>query len=93
MMLDAQIISISVGISFLSCIQAEIYFIPYPLPVTGRTVFDLSLTTTHGSVQISPVVFLDIENIGIAVGISLLSRIQTEIYVILYPFPLTGRHL
>jgi len=31
-----------------------------------------------------------IKNIGIAVGISLLSRIEAEIYVILYPLPDTG---
>jgi len=53
-------------------------------------IFDFSLTPKHGSVQISPVALLDIENIGIAVGISLLSRIQAEIS---YPLPVTGRHL
>jgi len=43
-------------------------------------------------------VLLDIENIGIyyipiAVGISLLTPIQAEIYVISYTLPVTGRHL
>jgi len=36
---------------------------------------------------------LDIENIGKAVGISLLSRIQAAIYVIPYPLPVTGRNI
>jgi len=37
-------------------------------------------------------VSLDIEKIGIAVRISLLSRVQAEIYVISYPLPVLGRH-
>jgi len=33
------------------------------------------------------------DNVGIAIGISLLSCIYTEIFVISYPLPVTGRHL
>jgi len=56
-------------------------------------IFDFSLTPTHGSVWISPVVLLDIENIGIAVEISLISHLQAQIDVLPYPLPVTGRHL
>jgi len=56
-------------------------------------IFDFSLTLTNGSIRISPVVLLDIKNIGIAVGIVLLACVQTEIYVISYLFPDKGRHL
>jgi len=51
------------------------------------------VTPKNGSIYINPVVILDIENIGIAVGISLLSCIHAEIYVIAYALPVTGRHL
>jgi len=53
------------------------------------TIIDLSLTPTNGGVYVNPVVLLDIENIFIAVGISLLSCIYKvhEIYVIPYPLP------
>jgi len=56
-------------------------------------IFDFSLSPTHVIVYISQVVLLDIETIGIAVGILMLSRIKAEIYVISYPLPVTGRHL
>jgi len=52
------------------------------------SIFDFLCTLT-----IIPVELLDIENIGIAVGISLLWCIQAEIHVIPYPLPVTGRHL
>jgi len=57
------------------------------------TIFDFSLTPTHGSVQVSPVLLPDLETIGIAVGMSLLSCLQAEIYVISYPHPVSSRHL
>jgi len=56
-------------------------------------IIDLSLTPTHGSAYNSPIVLLDIDNIGIIVGISLLSRIQAEKYAIPYSLPVTGHHL
>ena len=58
-------------------------------------IFDLWLTPTTHSIQTSPIVFLDLENVGIAVEISLLSCIQAEIYVIIcfsYLLPVYGRH-
>jgi len=54
---------------------------------------NLPQTLTWKSIRISPVMMHDAKNIGIAVEISLLSRIQAEIYVIPYPLPVTGRHL
>jgi len=47
----------------------------------GRHLW-FSFTPTNDSIYISPVGLLDIEKIGIAVGISLLSCMQAEIYVI-----------
>jgi len=41
-------------------------------------IFNASLTLTYGSVYFSPVMLIDLESIGIAVGIALLSRIQAE---------------
>jgi len=54
---------------------------------------NLPQTLTWKSIQISPVMMLDANNINIPIGISLLSRIQAEIYVISYPLPITGRYL
>jgi len=48
---------------------------------------------TWKSIRISPVMILDVKNLNITVGISLLSRVQAEIYVFPYPLPVTGRHL
>jgi len=46
------------------------------------------------SIPIFPIFsMLDIANIGKAVGISLLSRIKAEIYVISYLLPVSDRHL
>jgi len=45
-------------------------------------------TTTQKSIRISAVMMLDAKNVSIAVEISLLSRIQAEIYVIPFPLPL-----
>ena len=40
-----------------------------------------------------PVVLLNTENMGITVGISLLSQIRAEVCIISYLFLVTGRHL
>jgi len=53
---------------------------------------NLPQTLTWKSIRI-PVMMLDAKNINIAVGISLLSHMQAEIYVISYPLPVTDRHL
>ena len=44
-------------------------------------IFDLPVTLTSKSIQTNYTVFLDPENVGVAVGISLLSCIQAEIFV------------
>jgi len=44
-------------------------------------------------IRISAVIMPDLENISIAVRISLVSCIQAEIYVIPYSHPVTGRHI
>jgi len=69
---------LAVEIAFLSSLQAEIYAIPvaaildFPLPVSS------SLTVQHYHY---PYLIVG-ENIGIVVGISLLSCVRAEIYVI-----------
>jgi len=47
-------------------------------------IFDLTVTPTSEGIRTSPTVLLDPENEGVAVGISLLSYIQAEIYDIAY---------
>ena len=56
------------------------------------SLFDFPLIRSLGSLRSSLVVVPDAENISIAVGISLLSRIRAEIYVISYLLPVIGRH-
>jgi len=48
--------------------------------------------TVTGSVQLSLVVLLDIENMRIAVGMLLLSCVQAEIYVVSYLLQVSGLH-
>jgi hypothetical protein len=45
------------------------------------------------SIQPSLIVLLDPGNVGVAVGISLLSYIQAEIYVTAYVLPVNGSHV
>jgi len=47
---------------------------------------------TWKSIRITLVVMLEAKNIGITVGILLLSRIQAEINIISYALSVTGRH-
>jgi len=54
---------------------------------------DLRHTHTLGSIPSSLSVLLDPGNMGVAIGILLLSCIRAEIYVISYLLPVTGRHL
>ena len=56
-------------------------------------ISDLQRTKTSDSIQTSLIVLPDPENMGIAVGISLLSRLRAEIYVISYLLPVNGGHL
>jgi len=69
--------NIAVGILLLLCIEVEIYVISYLLPVIG-TIFDLSPIRTSGILWSTSVVLPDLEDIGIAVGISLLSCIEAD---------------
>jgi len=56
-------------------------------------IFDFSLISTFDSLRSSLVVSPDLENMGIAVEISLLSCIEAEIHVISYLLPVNGSHL
>ena len=42
-------------------------------------IFDFQVTLTLESINNSPTVLVDPENVGVAVGISLLSHLQAEI--------------
>ena len=54
--------------------------------------FDLPVKPTSESIHTSPTVLLGPENVGVAVGIWLLSHIQTEKYVAAYVLPVNGGH-
>ena len=56
-------------------------------------IFDIPLIRTLGSLRSSLVVLPDSEIVGIAVGISLLSCIRAEAYVISYLLPVNGCHI
>ena len=56
-------------------------------------IFDLPFTMTSESIHNSPTVLRDSENIGVAVGILLLSHIEAEMMDIAYVLPVTGGHL
>ena len=56
-------------------------------------IFDLPVTPTSKNVYNSSSVFLDPENVGVAVGISLLSHTQAEIQDIAYVLLVSGSHL
>jgi len=56
-------------------------------------IFDLPPTLTWESIYTNPDVFLDPENVGVAVGIVLLSCVLASTYVITYSLPVIGGHL
>ena len=56
-------------------------------------IFDVRHTQTSYSIPTSLSVLPDPENMGVAVGISLLSCIESEIYVTPYLLPVNGHHL
>jgi len=56
-------------------------------------IFDLFPIRTSGILRSTSVVLPNLENVGIAVGISLLSCMEADIYVILYLLPVNGSHL
>jgi len=56
-------------------------------------IFDLTPVRTSGILRSTSVVLPDLENIGIAVGSSLLSCMEAEIYAISYLLPVNGSHL
>ena len=64
----------------------------YVLPVNGGHL-DLPFTPTSEIIYISSSVLLDPENVRVAIGISLLSCIKAEIFVIAYVLTVYGSHL
>ena len=74
-MLDSENMGIAVEISLLSCIRAEIYVVPYLLPVMAAN-FDFQYTQTSVRLLKSLFVLSDPENTGIAVGILFLSPVS-----------------
>ena len=58
------------------------------------TISNFSHPLSLNNINTGPIVKLDPENIGVAVGISLLSCIETELLVVLYSLPVVyGRHI
>jgi len=83
---------VAVGILLLSGIRAEIYVNFCPLPVSGRQLCFMTYPDIGQYSQYLSVL-LDHVNMGVAVGISLLSCLRTELYVISYPLLVNGRHV
>ena len=71
---------IAVGISLLSCAQAELTLFEVYRPPSWNLYFRFLPVRSYNIVTTS-FGLLDLENIGIAVGVSLLSCAQAELYV------------
>ena len=74
----------AVGVSFLSCLQAEIYAMSYIYFRLMAAIFDFQHTQTSDSTLTCLYILPDPENMGISVGISLLSCIEAEMCVMSY---------
>ena len=79
---DPENMDIAVGIQLLlpSCVQAKIHIFQVCMPPSWIFHF-LFLPVWSRNIATNPIVQLDPENIGITVGISLLSCVQAEICV------------
>ena len=55
-------------------------------------MFDQPVALTSGNIHNSPTVLLDPENVGVAVGILLLSHTQAEIYAMQLVLLVLGGH-
>jgi hypothetical protein len=55
--------------------------------------FDFLVTPMSESIHTTSVVLLGPENVGVAVGILVLSYMQAEIYVTAYVLPVNGGHV
>ena len=75
-----------------SYIEADIHVVSYLLPFRDRHLRFLTNSHVEQSPQYSNHVARP-RNIGIAVGISLLTCIEAEIYVLSFLLPVNGRHL
>jgi len=75
MLLDPEYIGIAIQILLLSCLQAEIDVISYPLPVT-TVIFEFSFTLTSDSTNIWPKKYAD------SVEIFHISHLQFQIQVL-----------
>ena len=73
---DPDNIGIAVGISLISCLEAEIHAIKDHRPPSW--IFPLPVWSP--SILVSPNGKLDPENIGVAAGISLISCLEAEIH-------------
>jgi len=93
---DLENMGTAVGIPLLSCIEAErkpryaLFHIYFRLMAAS---FDFSQIQTSVILMSTLVVLPDLENMGIAVGISFISCIEAEICVISYLLPVNVSHL
>ena len=56
-------------------------------------LFEIPVTPTLKSINTSPTMLQEPENFGVAIGMSLLSYIQAEIYDIAYALPVNGGYV
>jgi len=89
---DIENIGIAVGISLQYCMDAEIYFISFLLPVNDSHLWFFPISTSD-SLRSSLVVSPYLKNMGITVGISFLSCIEAEVCVISNLLPVNGSNL
>jgi len=89
---DLKNTGIAVLISLISCIEAEITLFQIYFRLISA-IFDLSFFQTWDNIRSSLIGLPDLENMGIAVGISFLSCIEAKICDILYLLPVNDSHL
>jgi len=86
---DHENVGVAVGISPLSSLRAEIWLFPVAISGLAAAMLDFQLPVTFWDVTRSSLIELgDHENMGVAVGISVLSNHRAEIW--LFPVGISG---
>jgi hypothetical protein len=89
---DLKNMSMAVGLSMLSCTQADIDVISYQLPVNSHYL-GFPAYPYIGHLRNSSALLPVPKTLSMTGGISFLLCIQAETYVISYLLPLIGRHI
>ena len=77
-LLDPENVGVTFGISLISCVDTEIMRCFISASGFLAVIFDLRLTPTLHSMNMSLVVFLDHKNFGLVLGFQLVPRIEAE---------------